>query len=229
MGYLFHGTLSFTTDIRNILIISTFFFKFIQELGHAYNYLNEAEILDAMRSKYRIWNGEHSQNIYDPIKQLVAPGLYNGDEMGQLNDGYLQPVTDGSGSSQDNGTSQEKTRTEGNLDNSTYGYLDPASIGSISVYNDNYLEAGQNAPTHEYTQPYQFSPAGYMAPISSMHRPHQSAVADPGFSRRLHHQNHMGSNQANLLPYFRKTPMIINNFGPRPGLRFPTQSSWIRQ
>ena len=175
-----------------------------------------------MRNEYQILNGEHSQNIYDPIKHLVAPGLYNGDEMGQLNDGYLQPVTtDASESLQDSGTSQEKTRTEDNLDQSTYGYLDPASIASSSVYYDNYLEAAQNSPTFEYTQPYQFSPAGYMVPIS--------AVADPGFSRRLHHQNQMGSNQANFLPYFRKTPMIIDNFGPRPGMRFPTPSPWIHQ
>ena len=178
-------------------------------------------MLDAMRNKYQILNGKHAENIYDPIKHLVAPGLYNGDEMGQLNDGYLQPVTDGSGSSQDSGTPQENTRTEDNEDHSSYGYLDPASISSSSVYYDNYLEATQNAPTHEYTQPYQFSPAGYMASIS--------VVADPVFSRRLHHHNHMGSNQANFLPYFRKTPMIINNFGPRPGLRFPKPSPWIHK
>ena len=181
----------------------------------------ETEMLASMRNKYQILNGKHAENIYNPIKHLLAPGLYNGEEMGQLNDGYLQPVTDGSGSSQDSGTPQEKTRTEDNEDHSSYGYLDPASISSSSVYYDNYLEATQNAPTHEYTQPYQFSPAGYMAPIS--------AVADQGFYRRLQHTNQIGSNQANLLRYVRKTPMIINNFGPRPGLRFPTQSSWIRQ
>ena len=186
-------------------------------------------MLDVVRNKYQILNGKHAENIYDPIKHLVAPGLYNGNEMGQLNDGYLQPVTDGSGRLQDSGTSEEKTHTDNNMDHSTYGYLDPTSIASSSVYNDNYLEAVQNVHTHEYTQPYQFSPAGYMTPISSIHQPHQSAVADPGFSRRLHHQNQMGINQANFLPYFRKTPMIINNFGPRPGLRFPTPSPWIRQ
>ena len=179
-------------------------------------------MLDVMKSKYQILNGKHAENIYDPIKHLVAPGLYYGEEMGQLNDGNLQPVTtDASGSSQDSGTSQEKTRTEDNLDHSTYGYLDPASIASSSVYNDNYLEAAQNSRVYEYTQPYQFSPAGYMAPIS--------AVADPGFYRGLHHTNQMGSNQANFLPYFRKIPMIINNFGRRPGLRFPTPSAWIHQ
>ena len=104
-------------------------------------------MLEAMKNKYQILNGKHVENIYDPIKHLAAPGLYNGEEMEQLNDGYLQPVTDDSRRLQHSVTSQEKTRTEDYVDHSTYGYLDPASIGSSSVYNDNYLEAAQNAPT----------------------------------------------------------------------------------
>ena len=212
-------------DTRNILITATFFFKLIQESGYAYNYLNETEMLEAMRDKYQILNDKHSENIYDPIKDLVIPGLYDGEEMGQRNDGYLQPATDRSDSSQDSGISQEKE----NLDHSKYAYLDPISISSSSVYNDDYLEAAQNGPMHEYTQPYQFSPAGYMTPISSMHRPHQSALASKGFSRQLHRQNYMGGNQADLLPYFRRTPMIINNFGPRSGLLIPTPVPWIRK
>ena len=251
----------------------------MQESGYAYNYLNEAEMLEAMKNKYQSLNDKHSENIYDPIKHSLAPGLYMGipqndrpkymtvigEKKGHVtapnikvgpdyNDGYLKPKTDGSNSSQDIGISPEKKRNKQNVAQSTYGYLDSVSsdgnrsqgtqaeqlygylnsggstYGSIS---SGYLEPAQSEAPPEYTQPYQFSPAGfntsrqpsYMAPISTKHRPQQSEVADPGYLKRMGQQG----SQSNFWPYYPKPTIKMNNFGQRGGLNIPTLAPWIRQ
>ena len=257
-------------------------FKSIQESGYAYNYLNEAEMLEAMKNKYQSLNGKQAENIYDPIKHSLAPGIYMGIPQndrpkymsviggkGQMtfpnikvgrdyNDGYLKPNTDGSSSSQDSGISMEKNRNKQNAAPSTYGYLDPvpndgnrsqrtqaeqlygylnsggSTYGSIS---SGYLEPAQSEAPPEYTQPYQFSPAGfntarqpsYMTPISSKHQQHQSTVADPGYLKRMGYQGQISSSQANFWPYYPKPTIKMNNFGKRGGLNIPTPAPWIRQ
>ena len=140
--------------------------------------MNEAD-----RRKYERLHGKQRENFYDSIKHLASPGFHSGvldndhpmtlsDTAGYDNDGYLKPETNGTRSTEDGDISPEKTCTDDNLDQSTYGYLDPISIYGGSVYIDNYLEPGQNGPPFEYTQPYLFSPAGYMAPVSSKHKPY---------------------------------------------------------
>ena len=186
---------------------------------------------------------------------LTAPNIKAGPD---YNDGYLKPKTDGSSSSQDSGISLEKKRKKQNVAQSTYGYLDPvasdgntsqrkkaeqlygylnsggSTYGSISL---GYLEPAQSEAPPEYTQPYQFSPAGfntarqpgYLTPISSKHQPHQSEVADPGYLKRNGHQGQIGCGQANFWPYYPKPTIKMNNFGQRGELHFPTPAPWIRQ
>ena len=187
-------------------------------------------MLDALRNKYQSLDGKHSQNIYDPIKHLVSPG-YNIEVLRNDhprtpsntpecdNDGYLKPNTD----------SSRSDRIEDNLDHSTYGYLDPVSIVSNSEYFDNYLEPPQIASAFEYTQPYQFSPAGYMAPVSRKHQPYQPEMVDPGFFRKVPYQSQIRAHQANSVPHFPKTPMKMSNLALRENAHLPTPSPWIRQ
>ena len=197
-------------------------------------------MLDTLGNKYQSLDGKLSRNVYDPIKHLVSPGFHinivtndhpttPNNTTGHDDDGYLKPNTNGSRSAEDSGIIQEKTHEEDNLDHSTYGYLEPVSVDGSSGYIDNYLETAQVVPPFEYTQPYQFSPAGYMAPVSNNRRPYQFEVADPGFSRRMPHQSQLRAHQANFLPHFPKTPTKMNTFGPRGKLRLPTPAPWIRQ